>query len=255
MSDHNIYQRINEVRKAVEYVQKDTSVQSYKAVTHDNVTAVLRPHLVKHGIVIVVDQVKGKMLQYRGNDVKQHLYCGTYEINYINVDSPEDRIVDRMQAHAADSSDKAPGKCCSYATKVSMLKTFSLETGEDEEKRYSDPYTPEQFAVYHEFIEQGKAYEFYLFIATLPQETLNALYNSFPDGKKTQGKKQVKELEEQGRQALDETVDEIKARLANQDISVLELTDEMSVIEKRFLMSRLHESEVRQLAKIKEAAQ
>ena len=51
----NIYQRINEVRKEVEYVQKDASVSAggggYKAVTHDMVTAVLRKSLVKHGIV------------------------------------------------------------------------------------------------------------------------------------------------------------------------------------------------------------
>ena len=51
----NLFQRINEVRKAIDYIRKDKSVStgggSYKAVTHDMVTAMVRDHMVKHGIV------------------------------------------------------------------------------------------------------------------------------------------------------------------------------------------------------------
>jgi hypothetical protein len=35
----NIYQRINEVRKKVDYAKKEKAVESYKAVTHDQITA------------------------------------------------------------------------------------------------------------------------------------------------------------------------------------------------------------------------
>lgn len=46
----NIYQRINEVRKMIGYVQKDKAVStgggSYKAVTHDAVTGMVREALV-----------------------------------------------------------------------------------------------------------------------------------------------------------------------------------------------------------------
>ena len=45
----NLYQRINEIRKKVDYIQKDKAVStgggSYKAVTHDAVTAILRQHM------------------------------------------------------------------------------------------------------------------------------------------------------------------------------------------------------------------
>ena len=42
----NIYERINAVRLKVEYIKKDKAVQNYKAVTHDQVTALTRDYLL-----------------------------------------------------------------------------------------------------------------------------------------------------------------------------------------------------------------
>ena len=50
----NVYQRVNEVRKAVDYLIKDKKVESYMAVTHDAVTAAVRGHFVEHGVMIVL---------------------------------------------------------------------------------------------------------------------------------------------------------------------------------------------------------
>ena len=50
----NIYQRINNVMKTVEYVKKDSSVSGmgggYKAVSHDQVVSVARKALVDNGV-------------------------------------------------------------------------------------------------------------------------------------------------------------------------------------------------------------
>ena len=43
-----------------------------------------------------------------------------------------------VEAHASDNGDKAPGKALSYATKSAILKTLSLETGENDESRVPD---------------------------------------------------------------------------------------------------------------------
>ncbi len=37
-----------------------------------------------------------------------------------------------------DNADKAPGKALSYAKKYAVLKLFEIESGEDEESRFSD---------------------------------------------------------------------------------------------------------------------
>lgn len=265
MSDLNIYQRINEVRKAVEYVQKDASVDAgggrkYAAVTHDMVTAVLRKELVKQGIVTRVEQLTGRVLQEKAPKAegdkghKMYLYSGDYVVHLVNMDNPQDCFSVTVNAHAQDSGDKAPGKAMSYAVKCAFLKTFNLETGENEEARFADPYTTEQLAVYHELLEAEKPYEFYMFITALTPEAQIGLINSFPDGKKMQGRKKAKAMEEEGQAKFAEMVEDVKARLSNHDTSVIEITAEMSVVEKRLLAARLSEFEVNQLAKISEAA-
>jgi hypothetical protein len=137
MSELNIYQRINAVMKEVEYVRKDAKVQGYSAVTHDMVTAVLRGSMVKHGIVVQLEQKSSEILERRDKaaGVSMMLYSGTYDVHFVNIDKPEERATITLDAHAADNGDKAPGKCASYATKHAMLKLFSLETGENDESR------------------------------------------------------------------------------------------------------------------------
>ena len=149
---NNIYQRINEVRKAIGYVQKDKDVgfgkSSYRAVTHDAVTGMVRAALIQHGVVIVPSVVTSEFHQAElvttiGDDgkertahAKQRLYEATFQIEFVNMDDPADRIVTHQTAHALDNGDKAPGKAMSYATKYAILKLFNIETGDDEESRY-----------------------------------------------------------------------------------------------------------------------
>ena len=139
----NIYQRVNEIRKKVAYAKKDKPVQGqgYKAVTHDAVTALLRNHLIENGVV-VVPSLTGSEIEIVGqtkNETPIIRYQAQFDVAFVNVDDPADRIVMRVEAHANDHSDKAPGKATSYATKYAMLKVFSIETGEDDESRV-EPY-------------------------------------------------------------------------------------------------------------------
>lgn len=145
MSELNLYQRINEIRKKVDYIQKDKSVStgggSYKAVTHDQVTAILRSHMTECGVICVPNLVTSKAndreIGSDGGKAKQFRYDATYSFDFINMDKPEEKCTILMEAHAMDNADKAPGKALSYAKKYAVLKLFEIETGEDEESRYS----------------------------------------------------------------------------------------------------------------------
>lgn len=142
----NVYQRINEVRKKVWYVRKDKDVSTggsgnYKATTHDAVTALVRNHLIEHGVLIVPRLINSSMTEVGktkgGTPIFR--YAGRFEVDFVNCDEPDDRIVYPTEAHANDSGDKAPGKAVSYATKYAILKLFNIETGENEEGRV-EPY-------------------------------------------------------------------------------------------------------------------
>lgn len=134
----NIYQRINEVRKAVDYIRKDKKVEGYMAVTHDSVTALVREHLVSQGIVIVPNLVSSSTKD-TGTTTKSgtpfvRVEC-VYRFNVVNAEQPTDCFSAEIEAHALDHGDKAPGKALSYAKKALMLKLLEIESGEGEEER------------------------------------------------------------------------------------------------------------------------
>ena len=134
----NIYQRLNKVRELVPYIQKDKRVQGYQAVTHDQVTAHIRDACVENGVFIIPNQTDGEavdsgMKTSNGNPIT--LYKATYDISFVNMEEPDDKVVISIQAHANDTGDKAPGKALSYAVKYAALKVLMLETGENEESR------------------------------------------------------------------------------------------------------------------------
>ena len=134
----NIYQRINEVRKAIDKVAKDKKVEGYMAVTHDQVTALTREHLVTQGIVIVPRLLSERTVPtgtFTSRDTPFVRYEATYQFDVVNADDPKDLFAAVIGAHAIDHGDKAPGKALSYAKKALVLKLLELESVSDEEGR------------------------------------------------------------------------------------------------------------------------
>lgn len=130
----NIYQKINEVMKAVKYVQKDSAIQGYKAVTHDQVVSVARSAMVENGVVISVSLVSSQFDE-PVQGAKMRMYRAIYDVFFTSAEDPASQIIERIEAHALDNGDKAPGKCCTYAVKTAVLKVLWLETGENDESR------------------------------------------------------------------------------------------------------------------------
>ena len=141
----NIYQRLNKIREAVDYLKKDTKVLNYKAVTHDKVTSELRPYLIKYGVMVVPRQISGA-IEDTGKATQSGTpttrYVAFYEIDFVNIDEPKDKCTVAIGSIAEDNNDKGPGKAVSYATKCAFLKLFSIETGEDDESRQEQKPTP-----------------------------------------------------------------------------------------------------------------
>lgn len=137
----NLYEKINEIRKSVGYIQKDKKVSTgngtYTAVSHDTVTALVRQHMIEQGIICVPNLIKSCAHQ-KEEGAKQARYDATYSFEFINAAEPADRLSIVIEAHAMDNADKAPGKALSYAKKYALLKLFELESGDDEESRYAD---------------------------------------------------------------------------------------------------------------------
>lgn len=137
----NICQRLNAIKKAIPYIQKDKEVSgagTYMAVTHDAVTAATRSLFVEHGVLILTSEltssvVDSGMVTGKGNPIIR--FEAKYEVQFVNVDTPTESVTINLTAHALDQGDKAPGKALSYATKSAVLKVLQIETGVDDEGR------------------------------------------------------------------------------------------------------------------------
>lgn len=124
MDKPNIHQRLAAVMAEISYIQKERKTgMSYTIVSHDAVTAKVRPALLKHGIVYYPVRCEH---QHSGNRAE----CAM-TVRFVNIDSPADFFDVPSFGYGIDPQDKGPGKAMSYAVKYALLKALGLETGDD----------------------------------------------------------------------------------------------------------------------------
>lgn len=135
-----LFAKLNAVRASVHYIRKDKRVGEggYLAVTHDAVTALVREHLIREGVLIIPSLVSSQVVltgTTTAKGVPFIRYEARYRFTILNVENANEQIVFDLEAHAFDQGDKAPGKALSYAKKYAVLKLFEIESGEGEEDR------------------------------------------------------------------------------------------------------------------------
>lgn len=133
MSDKpNIYQRLHMVMEKVDYVQKEKKKgMNYTIVSHDAVTAKVRPALHAAGVVY-----HPHSLEYvqDGNRTQVRMV-----VRFVNIDDPNDFVDVPCLGFGIDNQDKGPGKAVSYAVKYALLKALGLETGDDPDEDTATP--------------------------------------------------------------------------------------------------------------------
>ena len=141
----NIHQRLAAVMGEVSYIQKERKQgMQYTIVSHDAVTAKVRPALLKAGIVYYPVRCEHT---HNGNRAE----CSV-TVRFVNIDAPEDFIDVPSFGYGIDPQDKGPGKAMSYAVKYALLKALGLETGDDADHDSiphtpADPHVPEPQAI------------------------------------------------------------------------------------------------------------
>ena len=126
----NIYEKIAAIMQDVQYLAKDDHVSfgstSYKALSEEKVTSIMRAEMLKHKLVVFpVSQVANRTGNITHVDVVYRM---------VNVENPEESIEIASCGDGADTQDKGSGKAMTYAFKYMWLRTFALPTGEDPDK-------------------------------------------------------------------------------------------------------------------------
>lgn len=136
MTVSNIHQRLAAAMQKVTYIQKEKKQgMRYSIVSHDAVTAKVRPALLEAGVIYHVSSLSFEQL---GNRTQCHVV-----VSFVNVDDPREKLETQSFGYGIDDQDKGPGKAMSYAVKYALLKTLGLETGDDpdheQEVTYNNP--------------------------------------------------------------------------------------------------------------------
>jgi hypothetical protein len=120
----NIHQRLAAVMRDVTYIQKEKKQgMRYSIVSHDAVTAKVRPALLQNGVIYYP-------MHLNMNQAGNRTEC-TMIVRFANIDEPDDCIDVASAGYGIDDQDKGPGKAISYAVKYALLKALGLESGDD----------------------------------------------------------------------------------------------------------------------------
>lgn len=126
----NLHQKINAIMADVTYIYKDGQISfentKYRAVTEEQVLSIIRPHLIKHHIVIYPVSLD---MSREGQ-----ITSAVMSFKVVNADDPEDYIIIWSAGQGSDTQDKGAGKSITYAEKYALLKMFLVPTGDDPDK-------------------------------------------------------------------------------------------------------------------------
>ncbi len=250
MSELNIYQRINKVRKEIQYIKRGSAGQG-TGVMYDEVVALARDLIVDNGIMITTDFISDS---YRITEPKKnYIYEAFIRVHYVNMDKPEDRFHTDIVAHAMDAGDKAPGKAVTYATKASLLKVLFLETGINDESRAEQQasHSTDQYQLFQDLITDECDFSLFCFIKSISEDVYISLYNSFPKGKKVSMKESCDVLVKDGALMASEIIVNLDEYSDREDIAITQLVEGLGDTEKRYLAGKMKKSTLEFLSKCK----
>ncbi len=153
VSNLNIHQRINAVMAELHYIKKNKVIKNkkgevmYTVTGHDDVTGLIHPMLVKHGINIIPSFVslipETLKVDYYGKEQTVNRERLDVKFTWINIDDPTDFMEQLWTAYGCDDSDKGPGKAISFAQRYAEIKTLHLETGDKDLEQTPPRYIQE----------------------------------------------------------------------------------------------------------------
>lgn len=131
----NVFQRLLEVRKSVDYLQKDAKNQGqgFSYVSSSQTLAAVREAMNKQGLMLMPTvhdfEVRDHPTAKGGN---WYFTILRMEFVWINVDNPEDRFHCKWTGQGLDQGEKGVGKALTYGEKYFILKTFNIPTDKDD---------------------------------------------------------------------------------------------------------------------------
>ena len=170
----NLKQKLIEIRKQVDYLQKDAKGYNYSYVKEENILAeikdkmnelevLLEPHIRNHGL---------KDFNYitkAGNQVNESIVSGDLVFVWSDATSDETREIDWAIYGQNRDVSQALGSGLTYCTRYFLLKYFNIATSKDDPDAWRQKQNKEEDEEYAKSLQRLKI--------NLPDKLLLEAYN------------------------------------------------------------------------------
>ena len=172
-------------------IAKDQENERFMFRSIDAMYNVLGPLFAKYGVhtIPVVEErtqevfetAKGTKMFHVVLRVQYHLYTADPDTG-----RKDEMISPVVYGEALDTSDKATHKAMTQAYKYMLIQVLCIpleaQADSDEEYLRVASYTGDEKEIYDELLAANNAFEFYVFMRSLPRAKQHALHNSHPKG-------------------------------------------------------------------------
>lgn len=119
----NIYQKLVEVRKHVEYVQKSAKGYNFKYADEDAILSAIRPMMDELGLILEFEMMEPTQINDKICQVG-------FTFTWVNADSPDEKITKNMYLQTNIGDVQKLGGLCTYANRFFLYKFFNVPTGD-----------------------------------------------------------------------------------------------------------------------------
>lgn len=145
----NIYQKLVEVRKSVDYLKKESKSNQYDYTGSAQVLASVRDKINDMGLLLIPritdKNLLSETIEYMDRDKPKKTTTYFTELNmtftWVNADNPEEKIECPWYSQGVDiAGEKGVGKALTYAEKYFTLKFFNIPTDKDDPDAFQNKF-------------------------------------------------------------------------------------------------------------------
>lgn len=119
----NLYQKLIEIRKHVDYIQKSSKGYNYSYADDTAILSVIRPVMDDLGVVLEFEMMEPTQINEK--------FCQVgFIFTWVNAENPSEQIEKKMYLQDVCGDVKKLGGLCTYANRFFLYKYFNVPTSE-----------------------------------------------------------------------------------------------------------------------------
>lgn len=132
----NLYQKLIEIRKLVEYVQDDADGHKFKYASDTAIIGLIRPKMDELGVYLDQEVVDCQVIPYQVHNKSGSFNTSATKVSilyrWIDAENPESVIERRQVMIDPDVSEQGIGKALTYGMRYFLYKSLVVPTASDD---------------------------------------------------------------------------------------------------------------------------